>query len=160
MKKFAIIAACAALAACGSNEAEEPNEPVDTAETTLDSTATGDMTGGMDWDALAKGAPVLVFYMAMKHLAGITARLMQGGRPADEPVAVVSNAATPNQKVLETTLAAAVRDAATAGMAPPCVVVVGPAVRLRGGLDWLGALTDGRVLISDPLGSDRSRHTG
>jgi hypothetical protein len=45
MKKFAIIAACAALAACGSNEAEELIEPVDTAETTLDSTATGDMTG-------------------------------------------------------------------------------------------------------------------
>ncbi|NQW12441.1 MAG: uroporphyrinogen-III C-methyltransferase [Alphaproteobacteria bacterium] len=122
--------------------------------------ATGDMTGGMDWDALAKGAPVLVFYMAMKHLAGITERLMAGGRPAGEPVAIVSNAATPNQKVLETTLARAVTDAATAGMAPPCIVVVGPVVRLRGGLDWLGALNDGRVLESDPMGLDWSRHAG
>ena len=31
------------------------------------------------------------------------------------------------------------------------MVVVGDVVRLRAGLDWLGALT-GRALIADPLG--------
>ena len=36
MKKFLVIAACAALAACGSNEAEEP---VDTLDTTVDTQA-------------------------------------------------------------------------------------------------------------------------
>ena len=46
MRNFAIIAACAALAACGGND-EPDADPVDTpaADTTLDSTATGDMTG-------------------------------------------------------------------------------------------------------------------
>lgn len=121
--------------------------------------ATGEVTG-VDWAALAKGPSVLVIYMAMKHLETIAARLLAGGRSGDTPVAIVSNAALPDQRVLETTLAQADADARTAGMAPPCVVVVGPVVRLRTGLDWLGALTEGRVLEADPLGLGRDRRTG
>ncbi len=45
MNKFLIAASCLVLAACGSNDAEAPVEPVETADTTLDSTATGDVTG-------------------------------------------------------------------------------------------------------------------
>lgn len=121
--------------------------------------ASGDVTG-VDWAALAKGAPVLVIYMAMKHLATIGQRLIDGGRAGDTPVGIVSNAALPDQRVLETTLARAAADAEAAGMAPPCIVVVGEVVRLRAGLDWLGALTDGRVLDADPLGLGRGRRTG
>lgn len=128
--------------------------------------ATGDMTGGVDWQALAKGAPVLVVYMAMKHLNRIANELMAGGRPADEPVAIVSNAALPTQTVLETTLGQAFEDAQTHGMSPPCVVVIGPVVALRSGLDWQGAAQHGRVLNPDPLGladelgADRNSGTG
>lgn len=121
--------------------------------------ATGAVTG-VDWAALAKGPSVLVIYMAMKHLAVIAGRLVDGGRAGDTPVAIVSNATLPDQRVLETTLAGAAADAAAAGMAPPCVVVVGPVARLRAGLDWLGALTEGRVLEADPLGLGRGRRTG
>ncbi|MBN90314.1 MAG: hypothetical protein CL954_00715 [Erythrobacteraceae bacterium] len=45
MKKFLVAASCVALAACGSNEAEAPVEPIETADTTLDSTATGNVAG-------------------------------------------------------------------------------------------------------------------
>ncbi len=47
MKKFLFIAACSALAACGSNEAEEPVEPMDTTATagTTDTATTSQMTG-------------------------------------------------------------------------------------------------------------------
>ena len=121
--------------------------------------ATGEVTG-VDWAALAKGPSVLVIYMAMKHLETIAGRLADGGRAGDTPVAIVSNAALPDQKVLETTLESAAVDAAAAGMAPPCVVVVGPVARLRAGLDWLGALTEGRVLDPDPLRLGRARHSG
>ena len=121
--------------------------------------ATGDVAG-VDWAALAKGAPVLVIYMAMKHLATIADRLIDGGKAGDTPVAIVSNAALPDQRVLETTLAKASADAEAAGMAPPCVVVVGAVARLRAGIDWLGALTEGRVLEADPLGLGRERRTG
>jgi uroporphyrin-III C-methyltransferase len=61
--------------------------------------------------------------------------------------------------VLETTLGTAVADAAKAGLEPPAIVVVGDVVRLRGGLDWLGAL-GGRALDPDPLGRKRQRETG
>ena len=47
----------------------------------------GDVPKGLDWTALAGGAPVLVFYMALKHLAVIRDRLIAGGRDPDEPVA-------------------------------------------------------------------------
>lgn len=112
--------------------------------------ASGLVPDSVDWAALAKGAPVLVIYMALKHIGQIAERLMAGGRSPDEPVAIVAKATTAEQRVVETTLANAVADAAAAKIEPPAMVVVGEAVRLRAGLDWLGAL-DGRVLVSDPL---------
>jgi len=112
--------------------------------------ASGLMPDSVDWAALAKGAPVLVIYMALKHNGQIAERLMAGGRRADEPVAIVSRATTAEQRVVETTLANAVADAEASKIEPPAMVVIGDAVRLRAGLDWLGAL-DGRILDSDPL---------
>jgi len=99
---------------------------------------------------LAKGAPVIVLYMAIKTLPEISARLIAAGRASDEPVALVSNAATACQSVIETTLGGA----AEAGQAAPApaVIVIGDVVRLRAGLDWLGALELGRKLDGDPLG--------
>jgi len=118
----------------------------------------GDLPDGLDWTALARGAPVLVIYMALKHLDAIARRLIDGGRGADEPVAVIAHATTPRQQVVETTLGACVADVARAAIEPPAVIVVGGVVRLRAGLDWQGA-SAGRTLEPDPLGV-LSRATG
>ncbi|WP_412472486.1 uroporphyrinogen-III C-methyltransferase [Ensifer adhaerens] len=104
----------------------------------------------INWQGIASGSPVIVMYMAMKHIGAITANLIAGGRSPDEPVAFVCNAATPQQAVLETTLARAEADVAAAGLEPPAIVVVGEVVRLRAALDWIGAL-DGRRLAADPF---------
>ena len=112
----------------------------------------------IDWDAVGKGSPVIVMYMAMKHIAQISANLMAAGRPADEPVAFVCNAATSGQAVLETTLGRAAADVAASGIEPPAIVVVGEVVRLRGSLDWLGAL-DGRELLPDPFAGREGKVT-
>ena len=114
---------------------------------------TGAVPDDLDWPALARGAPVLVFYMALRHLDEICRRLIEAGRPTAEPVAIVARATTPDQQVIETTLAMAPADGAA--VAPPAVVVVGEVVRLRAGLDWLGALA-GRSLEADPLGTGRA----
>jgi uroporphyrin-III C-methyltransferase len=98
----------------------------------------GEVPDGLDWAALAKGAPTLVIYMALKHLDTIARRLMAAGRPPEEPVAVVSKATTPAQRVLVTTLGRAAAETAAAGIEPPAIVAIGPAVRLRESLDWLG----------------------
>jgi uroporphyrin-III C-methyltransferase len=93
-------------------------------------------------------------YMAVKHLGHIAASLIMGGRKMTEPVAIVTSATTKAQQVLETTLGEAAADLSASGLEPPAVVVVGEVVRLRAGLDWLGALT-GRMLVADPLGNGR-----
>ena len=112
--------------------------------------AGGAATDNVDWAGIAKGSPVIVIYMALKHLAVITEQLMDHGRVPSEPVAIVSKATLPEQRVLETTLGAAAADVAASGIEPPSLVVVGQVVRLRDGLDWLGALA-GKELVSDPL---------
>ncbi|GGB30079.1 uroporphyrin-III C-methyltransferase [Tistrella bauzanensis] len=113
---------------------------------------TGGVTGNIEWEALAKGSPVIVLYMGLKHLGEIATRLMAGGRDPDEPVAVIARATTPAQRVLETTVSRAEADVAASGIEAPAIVVMGPVVRLRAALDWLGAL-DGRALTADPLGT-------
>jgi uroporphyrin-III C-methyltransferase len=121
---------------------------------------TGLTPSAIDWVAVARGSPVIVMYMAMKHLELIASKLLAGGRRADEPVAIVCDASLPSQKVLETTLGRAARDVDASGIEPPAIVCVGEVVRLRAGLDWLGALA-GRRLDADPLGlGERKPATG
>ncbi len=107
----------------------------------------------IDWEGIARGSPVIVMYMAMKHIGQIAANLIAGGRSPDEPVAFVCNAATAGQQVLETTLSRAQADVEAAGIEPPAIVVVGEVVRLRASLDWIGALKEGRRLSPDPFGA-------
>ncbi len=110
----------------------------------------------IDWEALGRGSPVIVMYMAMKHIGQISANLISAGRSADEPVAFVCNAATPEQQVLETTLARAEADVEASGLQPPAIVVIGEVVRFRKGMDWLGAMT-GRKLTTDGLMPDYTK---
>jgi uroporphyrin-III C-methyltransferase len=97
----------------------------------------GEAPGDLDWDAIARGAPVLVLYMASRELANIAERLLAAGRRADEPVALISKATTPAQSVLVSTLGEIVD--ATPSVPAPAIVVVGPVVRLRDALDWIDA---------------------
>jgi uroporphyrin-III C-methyltransferase len=112
--------------------------------------STGIVPDRIDWDSIAKGSPVIVMYMAMKHIGQIADNLIRAGRSSHEAVAFVCNAATEQQTVLETTLGRASADVEASGLQPPAIVVVGEVVRLRPSLDWLGAL-NGRVLVPDAL---------
>ena len=111
--------------------------------------ASGLVPDRIDWQAIARGSPVIVMYMAMKHIGHIAEALMAGGRRADEPLALVCDAATSSQRVVETTLGEV--SVAAAALEPPAIVVVGEVVRLRPSLDWLGAMS-GRILKPDPFG--------
>src|SRR3569832_255187 len=102
----------------------------------------------LDWGAVAKSSPTLVLYMARKTVGAIAARLIAAGRVAEEPAAIVSNASTGDQTVTVTTLAGL--GEAAAGSAP-AIIVIGENVRLRDGLDWIGAMS-GRLLEPYPLG--------
>ena len=99
----------------------------------------GGVPDGLDWPAIARGSPVIVLYMALNQLERIAARLIAAGRPADEPVAIISRATTAEQRVLVTSLAAAAAAAAAAQIEAPTIVAIGEVVRLQAKLDWLGA---------------------
>jgi uroporphyrin-III C-methyltransferase len=96
----------------------------------------GDIPGGLDWAAIAQGAPVLVLYMASRHLAKIADRLLACGRRPVEPVAIISKATTPAQSVTVSTLGEIA--GATPSIPTPAIVVIGEVVRLRDALDWIG----------------------
>ena len=116
--------------------------------------SSGLVPDAIDWQAIGKGSPVIVIYMAMKHISQIVANLIAAGRSPREPVAFVCNASTPRQQVLETTLGSAEADVASAGLLPPAIVVIGAVVGLRPSLDWLGALS-GRTLVPESIGEPR-----
>ena len=93
----------------------------------------GAVPHGVDWSAVAHAAPVIVMFMAVKHLGAIADRLLAAGRDGDDRLAIVSNAATPQQSVLETTLAEARH---LTDLPTPAIVVLGPVSAYRQSLDW------------------------
>src|SRR3569833_1925479 len=93
----------------------------------------------LDWNAVSRGAPTLVFYMGRKFAGEIAQDLMDAGRPPSEPAAIVANAARSDQDVTVTTLGGL---AAAAENAPAlAIIVVGAIVSLAKELSWLAPQT-------------------
>ena len=98
--------------------------------------ATGKMPANVNWQAVATASPVIVMYMAVKHLGEIAQALMEGGRVPNDPVTIVSNASLPHQQVQATTLDQAGAFVAKNHPPTPAIVVVGHASDWREMLDW------------------------
>lgn len=111
----------------------------------------GNTPGSLDWQSISKGSQVIVIYMGMKHIAQIAGHLLSAGRPASEPVAVVTTATTDEQRVLETTLGRIVEDIAEEGLAPPAIICVGKSVLMRQVLDWQNMAAGKPPRNVDPL---------
>lgn len=90
----------------------------------------------MRWEHLATGVDTLVFLMGVANLPHITAKLIENGRPADTPAAVIRWGTKPEQRVLMTTVGTAAEDVAKAGLKPPAIFIVGDVVNLREKLRW------------------------
>ena len=94
---------------------------------------TGAVPQGVDWPAVATAAPVIVMYMAVKHLASIADKLLAAGRNGDDQVTIVSHIATPQQSLIATTLAEAGK---LTEVPTPAIVILGPVGAYRETLDW------------------------
>ncbi|MBV5264977.1 uroporphyrinogen-III C-methyltransferase [Pinisolibacter aquiterrae] len=90
----------------------------------------------IDWAAFARTGVPLILYMAMNNLAAIVAELVEAGMAPETPVGFVNKATTPEQRVLVSTLATCVADAAAAGIEPPTITVIGSIVPLRAALGY------------------------
>ena len=69
--------------------------------------AAGGVPDALDWQAIAQGAPVLIFYMALRQLDAIATRLTRSGLAGETPVALISHATTGAERVVEAPLAEA-----------------------------------------------------
>ena len=78
----------------------------------------------------------VVFYMGLHSLARLTEGLVDAGRSADTPIAIVSNASMPNQQVLTGTLATIVAKQEDAQLPTPALLIMGDVVSLHHDLAW------------------------
>ncbi|HEY1378932.1 MAG TPA: uroporphyrinogen-III C-methyltransferase [Gemmataceae bacterium] len=107
---------------------------------------------GLDWPALARFPGTVVVYMGMARLELIANMLIEHGKPADTPAAVVATAGTGDQRRVTGTLAGLADAVRAAGLSAPAVIVIGPAVGLAPALSWFEArpLFGKRVLVTRP----------
>ena len=82
------------------------------------------------WRALATGADTLVVLMGSARLAEITLALVEAGRAADGPAAVVAAATTPRQHHVVSRLGTIASEARRLQLGTPAVLVVGEVVSL------------------------------
>src|SRR5690349_14709247 len=106
----------------------------------------------LDWAALARFPGTLAVYMGMARLDLIAKVLIEHGKPADTPAAVVAWASTGAQQRVRATLAALAQVARGAGLAAPALIFIGPAVDHAPAAPWFGArpLFGRRVLVTRP----------
>ena len=88
------------------------------------------------WEHLATGVDTLVFLMGVANLPVITKNLINNGRPADTPAAIIRWGTRADQETFVTTVGEAAEMVQRDGIRPPAIFIVGDVVRLREQLRW------------------------
>ncbi|MCS6797590.1 MAG: uroporphyrinogen-III C-methyltransferase [Myxococcota bacterium] len=111
-----------------------------------------------DWARLATATDTIVLFMGLGRLEQTARRLVEHGRPASTPVAVISQGTLPAQRVLVATLGDVAERTAQADLRTPALVLVGEVVRLREHIAWYERLPlfGWRVLVTRPEGQTES----
>jgi uroporphyrin-III C-methyltransferase / precorrin-2 dehydrogenase / sirohydrochlorin ferrochelatase len=133
---FEVVPGITAAAACGAY-AGIPLTHRDHSQSVVIITAHGkESIDRLDWPSLARDRQTLAFYMGVGRLAAIRARLLEHGRGASTPVALVENGSTPQQRVIRGTLAELAELAERYSVRAPAVLFVGEVAALAGRLNW------------------------
>jgi uroporphyrinogen III methyltransferase/synthase len=98
--------------------------------------APGKPDSDIKWDKIATGLDTLVFLMGVEHLSDIVRALIDNGRAADTPVALVQWGTHPRQRTVVGTLANIVETVRESGLTAPAVTIVGDVVRMREAISW------------------------
>ncbi len=103
-----------------------------------------------EWSKLATATQTLVIFMGMRKLDVLMQVLIEHGRPASCPAAVIQWASTPQQRTIVGTVGDIAAKAAAAGLGMPALTVVGQIVGLRDKLRWYDQkpLFGRRVLVT------------
>ncbi|MBV1915940.1 MAG: siroheme synthase CysG [Pseudomonadales bacterium] len=93
----------------------------------------------LHWDELVHENHTVVFYMGLVGLPTICQKLIEHGRDAETPVALVQKGTTDQQKVIVGTLDTIVELVSAEVIRPPTLIIVGGVVNLAGKLSWYGS---------------------
>jgi uroporphyrin-III C-methyltransferase/precorrin-2 dehydrogenase/sirohydrochlorin ferrochelatase len=92
----------------------------------------------LDWQTLGQERQTLAFYMGVAGLETIRQRLLQAGRSATTPFALIENGSRPEQRVVTGTLADLPDTARLHAVHSPALLVVGEVTALAARLHWFG----------------------
>ncbi len=106
----------------------------------------------LDYQSLAHFSGTLVFYMGLHRLELITQSLIQAGKPAITPTAVISRGTWPQQRTVSGTLEGIAALVRAADLHAPSLIIVGECVRLRDSLQWF----ERRPLFGQRIGITRA----
>ena len=94
----------------------------------------------LDWNALAQFPGTLVLYMGVNTASRWSRKLIEAGKSASTPVAMIRRCSWPDQQVLHCDLDSVVDTiAATPSLKPPIITIVGDVIRMAKTLDWFSA---------------------
>lgn len=107
----------------------------------------------IDWAVLAASPGTLVFLMGVKNLSNISDSLMNHGKPAETPAALIRWGTTPQQVSIFSTLEQIPFEAEKKGIKAPAVLVIGSVVNLGPKLRWFEQqpLFGKRILVTRSL---------
>jgi uroporphyrin-III C-methyltransferase/precorrin-2 dehydrogenase/sirohydrochlorin ferrochelatase len=88
----------------------------------------------VDWAALGRLRGTLVLLMAVERIGAFAQVLLDGGRAADTPVAVVQDGTMRIQRSVRATLATVADVVRAAEISPPAVIVIGAVAGLGEGV--------------------------
>jgi uroporphyrin-III C-methyltransferase/precorrin-2 dehydrogenase/sirohydrochlorin ferrochelatase len=80
------------------------------------------------WPAVAQMRGTIVLLMAVENAAAIATALVDGGRPAETPVAVIMDGTMPDERTVLSTLGTLAADIESQQIKPPAIIVVGEVV--------------------------------
>jgi uroporphyrinogen III methyltransferase/synthase len=104
----------------------------------------------VDWSRIGPAIGTIVIYMGIKHSEKNIQQILDSGRSADTPAALIQQGTLPSQRTVVTTLGGlsqAIRDHA---IKPPTLIVIGEVVSMRDKLSWFEnrPLFGARVLVT------------
>jgi len=113
----------------GHEKEEDYKEP--------DAKARGAATGSsdLDWASIAK-LPCMAFYMGVKSLPRICAKLIEHGMNPSTPAATIRWATRPNQQTVTATVATLPDAVVAANLKSPAITIIGRVVSLRESMNW------------------------
>lgn len=106
----------------------------------------------LDWNSLAK-LPCISFYMGVKSLPRICAKLIEHGMDPTMPAATIRWGTTPKQRTVVGTIADLPEKVAQAKLGPPALTIIGKVVSLRETMNWF----ESRPLFGQTIVVTRTR---